>query len=191
MKAFAFLRCLGLPALQFRLPKLGGLCGVRSCLQRRFLEKVSPALMPVRGALFAFKVLEGRLRVLSSLNDFNNPSRLVGADVVTDDNIRSLEFVVCQMFSLCGPKPNLCSRVCAHAMISKLIRGYAPHIQCPNSMTTYKPPLSARRYCLSFKTKTNCWSSLLRRSAAAASILSSVLYWSNSCCAFAWSPVFL
>ena len=144
VKAFAFLRCLGLPALQFRLPKFSGLSGVGSCLQRGFFKEVAPALMPVRWALFAFKVLQGRLCVLSPLNDFNNPCRLVSADVVTDHNIRSLQFVVCQMFSLCGPKNNLSSRVCAQAMISKLIRDLALYIKCISLVAAHRPSLLER-----------------------------------------------
>ena len=63
--------------------------------------------MPVRRALSAFEVLQGRLRVLSSLDNLDHSRRLVGADVVTDYNVTSLEFVVCQMLSLVGPKQAL------------------------------------------------------------------------------------
>ena len=59
--------------------------------------------MPVRRALLGFEVLQGGLGILSSLDDLDHSSGFVSADVVTDDNVRSLEFFVGQMFSLVGP----------------------------------------------------------------------------------------
>jgi hypothetical protein len=58
---------------------------------------------------------------LPSLDNLDHPGRLVSADVVSDYNVRSLEFVVCQMHLplLAATRPAL--RVCADVMISKSI----------------------------------------------------------------------
>jgi hypothetical protein len=56
--------------------------------------------VPVRRALLAFEVLQDRLCVLSPLYNLDHARRLISADIMTDDNVRSLEFVVCQMLSL-------------------------------------------------------------------------------------------
>ena len=56
--------------------------------------------MPVGRALVVFELFQRGLRVGSSLDDFDYSRRLVSSDVVADDNVRSLNFVVCQMRSL-------------------------------------------------------------------------------------------
>jgi hypothetical protein len=89
---------------QLRLTKLGGFRWVSPCLQGGLFEEVAPALVPVRRALFSFEVLQGGLCVGSSLDDLDHSRGLVRTDVVTDYNVRSLEFFVCQMFSLLSRK---------------------------------------------------------------------------------------
>jgi len=56
--------------------------------------------MPVGRALFSFEVLQGRLRILPSLDDLDHSCRFVSSDVVADYNVRRLQLVVCQMVSL-------------------------------------------------------------------------------------------
>src|ERR1700687_70114 len=96
---FAFLRGFRLSTLQLCLTQLCGLCGISSRLQCGFLEEVAPAFMPIRWVLFAFELLQGRLCIGSSLNDFDHSRGFVGADIVADDHIGSFEFVVCQTLS--------------------------------------------------------------------------------------------
>ena len=103
------LRGFRLATFQFRLTKFGGLGGVGSRLQSGFFQEVAPALMPVRRALLGFEVLQGRLRVLPSLDDLNHPCGLVSTNVVPDYNVRRLQLVVCQMVSLCSAATSLLS----------------------------------------------------------------------------------
>lgn len=95
----AFRRGIRLPAFQLRLAKLGRFGRICACLYRGFLEEETPALVPVRRALLGFEILQGCFCVGSSLNDLDNSARLVGTNVVTDDDVRSFEFFVCQ----CSP----------------------------------------------------------------------------------------
>ena len=103
---FGFLRSFRLSTLQLRLTKLGGLCGISSRLQGGFLEEVAPALMSIRWVLVAFELLQGRLCVSSSLDDFDHSRGLIGAYIVAYDNVGCLEFVVCQKLSLLRPQTN-------------------------------------------------------------------------------------
>ncbi len=96
----AFLGGLGFATLQLRLTKFGGFCRIGARFQVALFQKISPALVPVRRALLAFEVLQDRLCVLSPLYNLDHARRLISADIMTDDNVRSLEFVVCQMLSL-------------------------------------------------------------------------------------------
>jgi len=56
--------------------------------------------MPIPGALLAFELLKTGLCIGSSLDDFDYARGLISTDVMTNDNVRSLEFVVCQKLSL-------------------------------------------------------------------------------------------
>ena len=102
--AFAFLRSFGFSTFQLSLTKLCRLCGISARLQGGFLEKIAPALMPIRGVLVAFEFLQGRLCVRSSLEHLDHSRGLISADVVAYDNVRSLEFVVCQILSPLQPE---------------------------------------------------------------------------------------
>ena len=114
-------RSFGFATFQFRLAKFGSLGGVGTGLQGRFLQEVAPAFVAVGRTLFGFEVLQGRLRVLPSFDDFDHSCGFVGTDVVPDYNVRCLQFVVCQMVSLVQPQPRPTVRLSARAMISKLI----------------------------------------------------------------------
>src|SRR5260370_13844049 len=116
----ALLRGLGLPIFQLRLTELRGFSWVRSRLQGGLFEEISPARMPVRGALLVFEVLQNRLCVLPSFDDLDNPGRFVSADVVADYNIRSFEVIVCQMHSPSQPEPSPTLRICAAVAIGNL-----------------------------------------------------------------------
>jgi hypothetical protein len=120
MRTIGILRGFRLATLQLCLTEFGGLGRVGSCLQSGFFQEVAPTLMPVGRALFGFEVLQGRFRVLPSLDDLNHPCGLVSTNVVPDYNVRRLQLVVCQMVSLVPPQPATV-RVSAQAVISKLI----------------------------------------------------------------------
>ena len=122
IRALGILRGFGLPAFQLRLAKLCGFSGIRSRLQRGLLEEISPALMPVGRVLFGFEILQRRFCVGSSLDDLNHSRGLISTDVVTDYNVRSLKFFVCQMVSLFSPKPDLLSEYARKRRLASSLR---------------------------------------------------------------------
>jgi hypothetical protein len=100
----AFRGGIRLPPFQLRLAKLGRFSRICACFYRGFLEKETPALVPVRRALLGFEILQRCFGVGSSLNDLDYSAGLVSTHVVTDYDVRCLEFFVGQMFSLDGRK---------------------------------------------------------------------------------------
>lgn len=81
------LEVLGFPSYQIRLAEVRSFGGIHSSFQISFLEEVTPAFLPIGGALFCLKLFYGGLGVLTSLDDLDHSGGLVGPDIVPDDDV--------------------------------------------------------------------------------------------------------
>ena len=79
---------------------MGGLLGVHSWLQSGFFQEIAPAFMPVFWTLAIFEHAHGCRCGLPALRDLNDSSGFVSADVMPNDSVASLGFLVCQMGSV-------------------------------------------------------------------------------------------
>ena len=84
------------PYLQVGLAKFGGLNWIHSRLQIGLLQEVTPALVVIWGTLGVFKLFQFCFSVLLAPDYLNNSARPVRPDVMANDSVGRIEFVVCQ-----------------------------------------------------------------------------------------------
>lgn len=86
----------GFPIFQVFLAKFGGFRGIHAGFQFCLFKEIAPALVAIRGALTIFQFLDRGLHILAALNNLDYSRRLVGADIVPDDDVRVVGFVAFQ-----------------------------------------------------------------------------------------------
>ena len=79
---------------------MGGFSGIGACRQFRFLEKVAPAFVVIRGALGILELFNSCFRLAFALKDPDHSRRPVGPDVMQDDGVGTAVVVRCQRESI-------------------------------------------------------------------------------------------
>jgi len=83
-----------------RLPKPSSLSGIHPRFEVALLKEVPPALVVIRRTLAVLEFSQCGVRVLPAFDDLNHSGRLVGADVVANDDVGSAGFFACQRDSV-------------------------------------------------------------------------------------------
>jgi hypothetical protein len=94
------LQGLRFPHFQFRLALLGRLYGIGPRLHLAFLNEVAPAIVPIRGLLRIFKLLQFRFCIMPALDNSKHSGRPECSNVMPDDGVGRREVVACQIESI-------------------------------------------------------------------------------------------